>query len=281
LAVYRRSARRRSIVILLVITSVTLITLDERGNGAGVIDSVRSGAHDVVAPVQRGVQDITRPVGDWIDGVTSRGSLETQNRKLRHEVESLRNQVGQAQDLEQQNEQLRHQLGLTFLGDLKTIGAQVISGASGNFETTVEIDQGTKRGVAKGMPVVSDRGLVGRVVEVSRSSATVLLITDPSSSVAVRLPRSRATGVASGQSGDDKLAVDFVNPDAKVKAHDPVVSAGQQDGLYPPGIPIGTIASVAKSPGANQYDITVKPAVDLSQLEFVQVVRWLPPAGTP
>ena len=210
MAVYRRSARRRSIVILLVITSVTLITLDQRGSGSGVIGSIRSGAHDVVSPVQRGVHDMVQPVSDWFDGVTSRGTLSSDNRKLRQQVQALRNRVGQTKTLEDEVKRLRDVLGLSFVGTLKTVAAQVITGAPGNFDNTLEIDRGTSNGLAKGMPVVSNLGLIGRVVDVSKHSATVLLITDPASNVAVRLPASNATGVASGHGGLNTLSVSFV-----------------------------------------------------------------------
>jgi rod shape-determining protein MreC len=277
--VYRRSARRRSIVILLVITSVTLITLDQRGNGSGLIGSVRSGAHDVVAPVQRGVADMVRPVSDWFDGVTSRGSLPADNRRLRRDLQALRNRVGQTKALEQENDALRKILGMPSIRDLKTVGAQVITGAPGNFDQTLQIDKGTAQGVAKGMPVVSEQGLIGRIVEAGKHSATVLLITDPASNLAVRLPVSNATGVASGRAGVQTLSVSFVNPDAPVVKDEKVVTAGQANGLYPPGILVGTVMSATKTPATNQTDVTVRPAVDLRRVEFVQVVRWTGPGG--
>ena len=279
MAVYRRSARRRSIVILLVITSVTLITLDQRGSGSGVIGSIRSGAHDVVSPVQRGVHDMVQPVSDWFDGVTSRGTLSSDNRKLRQQVQALRNRVGQTKTLEDEVKRLRDVLGLSFVGTLKTVAAQVITGAPGNFDNTLEIDRGTSNGLAMGMPVVSNLGLIGRVIDVSKHSATVLLITDPASNVAVRLPASNATGVASGHGGLNTLSVSFVNPDAQLARDENVVTAGQKDGLYPPDIPVGTVVSAAKTPGANQYDVTVRPYANLARVEFVQVVRWTGPGG--
>ena len=155
----------------------------------------------------------------------------------------------------------------------------MISGATGNFDTTVQIDAGTRRGVQKGMPVVSDRGLVGRVVEVSRASATVMLVTDPSSNVAVRFPKSQATGVASGHAGTDVLSVSFVSPDKNVAKGDAVFTAGQQNGLYPADLPVGTVTRASKTTSALEYDIEVRPAVDLSRLEFVQVLRWTGPGS--
>jgi rod shape-determining protein MreC len=268
-------------VVLLVITSVTLITLDQRGSGSGVIGSIRSGAHDAVAPVQRGVHDIVQPVSDWADGVTSSGSLSSQNRKLRQEIQSLRNQVAQTKALELENDRLRKALRLPFLGDLKTVAAQVITGAPGNFDSTLQIDKGTGEGIAQGMPVVAEGGLVGRIILVGKHSATVLLVTDPASNVAVRLPDSNTTGVASGHAGLRTLSVSFVNPDAQLMKDGNVVTAGQKDGLYPPGIPVGTVVSAAKTPGANQYDVTVRPYADLSRVEFLHVLRWTGPGGAP
>ena len=261
-------------MVLLVITSVTLITLDQRGNGGGVIGSIRSGAHDVVAPVQRGVHDIVQPVSDWFDGMTSRGSLTRDNRKLRQEVQTLRNRLAQTRTLEQENNDLRALLKIPSVQSLKTVGAQVITGGPGNFDQALEIDKGTAQGVQKGMPVVSERGLIGRIVEVGKHTATVLLITDPSSNVAVRLTASNATGVATGHAGLKTLSLSFVNPEAQVAKDERVVTAGQANGLYPPGIPIGTVVSSVKAPATNEYQVTVRPSVDLARLEFVQVVRW-------
>ncbi|MBV8950129.1 MAG: rod shape-determining protein MreC, partial [Actinobacteria bacterium] len=225
--VYRRSARRRSIVVLLVITSVTLITLDERGSGSGAIGSIRSGAHEVVAPVQRGVHDLVQPVSDWFNGVTDRGSLTSENRKLRDEVQSLRNQVADAKTLQQDNANLRGILSLPFIGNLRTVAAQVVTGAPGNYDSALEIDKGTGDGIKVDMPVVSAGGLLGRIVQASRHSSTVLLITDPTSNVAVRIPQSNnATGVASGRSGVKTLSVNFVNPDTQLTKDEPVVTAG-------------------------------------------------------
>jgi cell shape-determining protein MreC len=77
------------------------------------------------------------------------------------------------------------------------------------------------------------------------------------------------------------LSVSFVNPDAQLTKDGNVVTAGQKDGLYPPGIPVGTVVSAQKTPGANQYDVTVRPYADVSRVEFVQVLRWTRPAGAP
>src|SRR5207302_10555489 len=85
--------------------------------------------------------------------------------------------------------------------DIPTVSASMVSTTASNFELTVEIDRGTDAGIAKDMPVVAASGLVGRVTRVSRSRATVLLITDPSSAVGVKVLDTNAAGQASGDYG--------------------------------------------------------------------------------
>ena len=78
------------------------------------------------------------------------------------------------------------------------------------------------------MPVVTGDGLVGRIVQASRRRATVLLLTDPNSGVAVRLEKSGGTGVASGRAGSNLLRLDFVRPEFKVKQGELVFTGGEQ-----------------------------------------------------
>ena len=90
MAVYRRTSRRRSVLILLVLTSITLITIDARSNGGGVTRTVRDAARDTMAPVQSAVDDVLSPVADWFDGVAQSGNLKDENRTLRRELAQAR-----------------------------------------------------------------------------------------------------------------------------------------------------------------------------------------------
>jgi len=140
----------------------------------------------------------------------------------------------------------------------------------------VEIDRGTNDGIAKDMPVVASAGLVGRVVRVSKARSTVLLVTDPGSSVGIRVSTTGSVGVATGNGPGQSLRVDYVDadPNIKVARDDGVVTSGLQGGRFPAGIPIGKVVAVSIPPGAVQQDITVRPAVDLKRLQFVQVLQW-------
>lgn len=276
MAVYRRTARPRFILLLLVLTAVTLLTLDGRGTGSGVIDRVRQTARDAFAPVGEAADSVLEPVGNFFEGMIHYGDLKAENARLREQNEELRGKALQAQDADRERRALLDQQDLSFVGDIPRVRARVVTMAASNFEYTVEIDRGTSDGVAKGMPVVAGAGLVGRVVDASKSRATVLLVTDTTFSVGVRLSTSGDVGVATGHGSRAPLRVDLIDPATKVDAGEVVVTSGLQQSVFPPGIPVGKVATAKTPPGSLQQQVTVEPVVDLQRLEFVTVLQWSP-----
>lgn len=274
MAVYRRSARPRFTLLLLVLTAITLLTLDERGHAGGVFDQIRAFAQDAFAPVQSATHDALQPVGDFFGGVLNYGKLKTENARLRDQLQQRQGEQLRAADAQRENQALKDQQKIDFVGDVPTVAASVVSATASNFDQTVELDRGTDAGVANGMPVVASAGLVGRVVQVSRLRATVLLVTDPRSNVGVRLVGSGETWLAAGTGPGAPLRLSLVDAKATVPVGDVVVTSGLQGGRYPPGIPVGKVAAAALPPGASQQDVTVRPAVDLRRLEFVKVLQW-------
>ena len=268
---YQPANRRRTILALIVLTAVTLITLDVRG--AGPISAVRGGAHDVVNPIAGASDAVFSPVGDWIDGVTSAASLKDENARLRRRLDSTRGQQASARAATEENKELKKLLDLPFVEEADSIAAPVVDGAPSNFEFTVQIGKGESDGVGVDMPVVTGAGLVGRVLEVSRDRATVLLIQDPESGVGIKIEKSGATGVVKGRGDSNTVRVDFVDPNAAVTKGEIVYTSGQQNSRFPSAIPVGTVSKVTKTRGDLQQDILVKPLVDVSRLDYVKVLR--------
>ena len=269
--VYQRANRRRTILALIVLTAVTLITLDVRG--AGPISAVRGGAHDVVNPIAGASDAVFSPVGDWIDGVTSATALKDENARLRRRLDSTRGQQASARAATEENKELKKLLDLPFVDDAASIAAPVVDGAPSNFELTVQIGKGESDGLGVDMPVVTGAGLVGRVLEVSRDRSTVLLITDPQSGVGVKIEKSSTTGVVKGRGDSNTVRADFVDPNAEVTKGEIVYTSGQQNSPFPSAIPVGTVSKVTKTRGDLQQDILVKPLVDVSHLDYVKVLR--------
>ena len=275
MVVHQRGNRRRTILALIVLTAVTLITLDVRGSGP--ISAVRGGARDVVNPIAGALDTVFSPVGDWIDGVTSAASLKDENARLRRRLDEARGQQAAARAATEENKDLKKLLDLPFVKDSDSIAAQVVDGAPSNFEFTVQIGKGDSDGVRVDMAVVTGAGLVGRVLEVSRDRATVLLIKDPESGVGVRIEKSGTSGVVRGRGDNSTVRAEFVDPDAEVTKGEIVSTSGQQDSPFPAAIPVGTVSRVGGTQGDLQQDILVKPLVDFSHLDYVKVLR--PPSG--
>lgn len=268
---YQAGSRRRTILVMIVITAVALITLDVRGSGP--ISTVRGAARDILNPITGAVDSVVSPIGDWIDGVTSAASLKHENTRLQRRLDDARGQEAAARAATEENKDLKRLLDLPFVDDADSIAAQVIEGAPSNFEMTVQIGKGSSDGVAVDMPVVTGAGLVGSVRAVSRDQATVLLLEDPESGVGVRVERSGTNGVVKGRGDNGTVRLDFVDPAADVAKGEVVYTSGQRDSRFPGGIPVGTVSTVTKTRGDLQQDVLVKPLVDFSRLDYVKVLR--------
>jgi len=280
-AVYRRSTRHRFLLVLLVLTSITVITVDVRGGGSGVLESLRRSARDAFAPVQSAADTVTQPVGDFFGGFFNYGHLKSENARLRRQLADARGKASVAANTERERQQLLALQKLTFAEATPAVSARVIATSPSNFQLTVEIDKGEPDGIKKGMPVVTGAGLVGKVVAVSKERATVLLITDPSFNVGIRLSASGDVGVARGNGKSQPLPVDLVDVATKVTGQEMVVTSGLQGSLFPPNVPVGTVRSATVRPGSLQHTISIDPAVDLSRLDYLKVLLWEPHGGAP
>lgn len=258
------------------LSAITLVTLDARGNSGGVLGQVRGKAHDAFSPVQDATHSVLRPVGDFFTGVVHYGDVKRENAQLRDQLAKTRGQQDQAAAAQRELQLLLDQQHLSFVGDIPTVAAEVVDTSSSNFELSVQVNRGADSGVAVGMPVVAAAGLVGRVVEVSAKRSTVLLLTDPTFSVGVRLTVSGDVAVADGVGRGNPMRVDLVDPTTKIKAGDLLVTSGLQLERFPKDIPVGKVRSVKQVPGALEQSVTLDPAVDVSRLEFVQILQWAP-----
>jgi rod shape-determining protein MreC len=276
MASYRRANRRRYVLLVLVLTSITLITLDSRRDDTGGLGVVGRAAHRAVSPVDRAVSAIVDPIGDWFEGVTEGESLKNENERLRRELGELEDEQRQARTALRQNAEFRRLLDLPILDDVRRVTARVVNGAPGNFEWTITIDKGQEREISPDMPVLGPDGLVGRVLEAWEGGAKVLLLVDPESAVGVRIgPQS---GIAEGVAGSDLLRVEL-DADAVVAIGDPVVTSGLENSSFPEGLSVGRVVEVEQQPAGLGTTVRVEPYSQFDALEFVQVLLWVPGQG--
>lgn len=281
MAVYRRSTRHRFLLVLLVLTSITVITVDVRGGGGGAMESVRRGARDAFAPVQSVADDVINPVGDFFGGLFRYGHLKAENARLRRQLAEAKGKVNANANDERERAELLALQKLSFADNIPAVAARVVATSPSNFQLTVEIDRGLPAGIQKGMPVVTGAGLVGKVVAVSQERATILLLTDPSFNVGIRFSGSGDVGVARGNGTRQPLPVDLVDIGTKVAGGEVVVTSGLQGSVFPAGIPVGKVRSAKVPPGSLQQEVSIDPVVDMSRLDFVKVLIWQPKSALP
>ena len=263
---------------VLVLAAITLVTIDARASWAGVLGHVRNGARDVLAPMERVTHSALQPIGNFLTGAVDYGSLRADNQRLRNEVASLQHQGVQAAAEQSAADQVLALQHLPFVGQIPTVTAQVISDSSSNFEESVTVGKGTDSGLAVGQPVVAAGGLVGSVAQVSAKTAVVVLLTDPTFAVGVRLDAANV-GSAQGSGPGQALRVVVVTTSQtppKLKVGQAVVTSGLSLERFPPNIPVGRVLSAQTSRGSLEPDIVLRPLADLSTLTYLQVLLWSP-----
>jgi len=269
------------VLALVLLTAVTLITLDTRSGRSGPLGAVGRLAHTIVSPIQGAVDSVTHPVGDWWSGMVDSGSLKKENRDLRDRLADLEGEQQKAAIATELNRELQAEVDLRngLLEVANPVTARIIDRDPGNFDSTLTIDRGTRDGVAEGMPVIAPKGVVGHVIQVWRNGAKVRVLTDPDSAIAVRPITHPVTGIAQGRAGSDELAVDDFGVNAAVAKGDEVVTANIANSLYPPDLAVGTVTAVEKQSAGLGTSARIAPSVDFGELQFVQVLRWVPGQG--
>ena len=202
------SAGRRRTMIILLLSSVLLITLDLRGNA--VFDASRSGFEYALRPFEIAGDVITRPAARAWRGMTDIDELETENQLLQQQLDAQRSDQIAAQNALIENRDLRAMLNLESLAAFDRVTASIIGSSPSNFDQRVEIDRGSLDGLRVGMPVLNSAGLIGKITNVFPETAIVMLVTDPQYHVPVKVvaevaatPTTVADTVPSGLAVED------------------------------------------------------------------------------
>ena len=274
----------------LIAASLAIITVDYRAGDEGPLAAAGRAVHSAIAPLQDAVSSVVRPVTDFFSNLAKLPSLASDNKSLEAQVEDLKTAQLLNGELEQQLRDLERILGLQQTMS-RTVAARVIASGVSNFEWTVTIDAGSNDGIAENMAVVTgdETGprLVGRVISATPESSVVQLLIDRDFVVPGKLTTSQEAGTVEGRGAED-LRMELLGPGIEVSATEPesVVTLGYevngQQGLFPPGILIGTVSRAFSEPDGIDSFVTVRPAVDFSTLQYVLVmIRDRDGVGTP
>lgn len=263
--------RTRLLLIILIVTSLFLITLDLRG--VKILDGLRGGTQNVLAPFQKAGSTVVSPFRNFIGDITNLGRTSDQIEKLKESNAKLRARLAQRKNADAELAQLKSVLDLAGQAGYKVVAARVISqGASTSFSQTVTIDIGTSSGVRQNMTVLSGEGLVGVVKESYANSALVMLATDPDFKVGVRIAGSQQIGILSG-GGSKRASLQLLDNQNVVKVGDVLLARGSTNNRpFVPGIPVGVISAVDSSAGSIAQSATVMLYPNFSGLGVISVV---------
>ncbi len=232
---------------------------------------VKGAVRDGISPLQGVLRGGVRELRDIFRYVRGIGDLALENRALSEEIVYLRGEMRMARELERDNQMLRDLLGFVQRFPNKLVSCEVIGRDSTGWWQTVRLDKGAFAGVAEGRAVITTDGLIGRTVSVSDRTADVLLLSDPSCKVSVRLARSGTFGVVAGlgaKPGEQPACrLDYVLKTADVQEGDEVVTSGL-GGLFPKGLLVGRVTKVEMDESGLYQTAWIDSAADLGELEY-------------
>ena len=268
---YGGDNRGRLLIIVLIVTSLFLITLDLRG--VQVIDGLRTGTQTALTPVQKAGSWAISPLRNFLSDVTSLGRTRKKIERLQAENDKLRLSLQNRKNADALLKQLKGVLDLAGTAGYKVVGAKVISqGSTTSFTQSISIDVGSNSGVRSNMTVLSSYGIVGVVKYVYPNSALVQLASDPAFRIGARIAGSQQIGILSGQ-GTRRGVLQLLDNRTQIKKGDVLLARGSQGGRpFVPGVPIGSVTDVDNSPGAVTQTAEVKFYTNFSTLGVVAVV---------
>jgi len=286
--VYRKEVRRRRAVLVgLVVCALVLLSLHFSEPQSGPLHTVQRGVSTVLSPLESVASGALKPARDLVNWFDETFEARGENERLRKEVAELRTQPAAAGQALAENEQFRDLLGLNKqdeLADFTPVTARVIARSPSVWYSTVTINVGSADGVERDDVVVAPGGrtgaLVGRVSDVTATTAQVRLITDHRNAASAKVLPDGPDGIVAPEAGDpDDLVLEVFEGGDEISKGDILVTAGWTDGelasAYPYGIEIGEVVEEG-DPNAEVQQLAVKPYVDLRRLQYVQVLTGGP-----
>jgi len=232
----------------------------------------------VISFFQKGFDAVGDFFTDTVNSIAELRQLQDSHRELLARVEALGNLERGYTELRRENERLQEQLGFELRSERSLMAARIVAKDPENLFSTFVVDKGSLDGVRKNQAVVAYQdgieGLVGRVLEVGRSTCTVVPVYDSSSFIAVRLERSRYDGLATGSGNrDDPLVVKYIKKRAgsEIQFGDLVVTSGLQS-IYPAGIVVGRVSKLRLIDYLTSLELEMEPILDFGRLEYVFLV---------
>jgi rod shape-determining protein MreC len=259
-----------------VLTGGALIVFSLYLMTAGVRQGDRVGAPargmlEVLRPVEAGTANFGAGLRSIYHDYLNLVHVRQENERLLAELARVKAEQARMAELEAENRHLTELLELRDVLGADAIAANVIGSDATGISHTLILGQGSASGLRPGMAVLSNEGVVGRIIETSPHASRVLLIDDHNSALDGFDQRSRARGIVAGMV-DDGIIMKYVDRSQDIKTHDTIVTSGL-DGIFPRGLLVGTVSGVHREGPGLFLAVQLAPAVGFRELEQVLVVR--------
>lgn len=266
-AVNLQSLGQRLSLFILLAAAVSLLIAGRSNSGR--MEQLGAFISDLASPVLDVASRPAQMMRNSITGIDQFLNALSENRQLRTEVERLSAWKAAALRLQAENAGFRALLNVHDVPPAPYVSARVIGDVGSPFVHTVLVNAGVKQGLRKDMPVVGPDGLIGRLVSAGNQVSRILLLSDINSRVPVRLESSGYQGVLTGDN-QNLPALSYLPASSPLKTGERLVTSGF-GGVFPPGIPVGAIASIEPGNGSHPV-VRIRMFSDESRLEFVRIL---------
>jgi len=257
------SPEHRLTLVLLI--SVALIFFDHK---MASFETARGYLQSLVSPLQF-IANAPKQMLNWAsENLLTRQQLMKENDQYRENVLLFREQGLQLNILNQEHDRLRLLFASPLRSDIKKMFAEILSVNSDPYTHQVLINRGAGDGVYEGQPVLDEQGIVGQILHVGARTSRVILITDLSVGVPVRVQRNGLRLIASGSGRIDSLIDNLVAHSADVKVGDLLVTSGL-GGKYPEGYPVAKVILVDTDESREFATVYSKPVAKIDRLRYL------------
>ena len=243
------------------VISVIVMVLDHRG---GYLETARLWMSAAANPIYTVVQTPGQ-LWRWITGsFADRSQLRTENAQLTEQLRIARTQLLRFESLNEENRRLREIREASKGVSERTLIAEIISVSVNPFRHMVVINKGADDGVFRGQPVLDAFGVVGQVMQVGKTTATLILITDAEHAVPIQVNRNGIRSIAMGTGEAAKLSLPYLTVESDVRKGDLLVSSGL-DAIFPAGYPVATVTRVERNSADTFALVEAKPLAQLDR----------------
>jgi len=270
---FRSLVNYRRLIVLVLFTTLVIFLLSPELQHRPLLIVERPAGYMILF-FQRGLGAVVQGISHGWSRYIALSGLRDENQRMNTEIERLKTDNVQIQEMAIANERLTELLEFKQRSPFRMTAAEVIGRDLSNWYRTIMINKGEKDGLSSDMGVVTPAGVVGRIVKTSATYAHVLLLVDPNSAVAALIQRTRDEGIVAGtEKGLTQMK--YLATMVDVQVGDLVMTSGLA-GSFPKGLPIGRVSRVEKKETDLTQHVEVIPAVDFSRLEEVLVITSMP-----